>query len=314
MPPSVNKMCNEKFRGLLLALVLFLLAVSPLRLCGEPDQSATNSFPSPADVFQGRQFANKLERDVFFLRSIHDHYSDQWPALLEANITVDDYIRSPDKLLRFIDELALAMRDRDDPSACANLARVISDKDFFANTNGYQPQIQQAAAKALIQIGPRGRKALAASFSQDHYRTDCESLEDVAKTLSSERPSDPELAHALAAAAFDFSTAGGGTYPRCTSEMVKDLLALSNGVAAVRPRLTTNDVIHDPARFQAVIDGIAAAHSTELATNLAILHSSVSAKLATLTNSPGDYRTDLQDLQSRIKKTLAAFGNPIPGP
>lgn len=307
-------MHQKKFNGLLVGLVLILFLVSPFPLSAEPDQSATNSFPTPADVFQGRQFANKLERDVFFLRAIHDHYSDKWPDLLEANITMDDYVRSPDKLLRFVNELAIAMRDRDDPAACTNLARVISDADFFANTNAYHPEILQASAQALIQIGPNGRKALAAAFTQDHYRTDPGSLEDVAKVISSEKPADPELAGALAAAAFDFSTAGGGTYPRCTSEVVKDLLSLPDGVATITPQLTTNAIIHDPARFQAVIDGIAAARKTELTTNLATLNSSVAAKLATLTNSPGDYRNDLQDVHNRIEKTLATFGSPSPAP
>jgi hypothetical protein len=307
---KVSEMHHEKFKWLLAGLALILFVVSPFRLDAEPDQSTTNSFPTPADVFQGRQFANKLERDAFFMRAIHDHYPDKWPALLEANITVDDYVRSPDKLVRFINEFAIAMRDRNDSAACANLARVISDGDFFANTNAYHPEILQASAQALIQIGPNGCKALAAAFTQDHYQKDPGSLEDVAKVISSEKPADPDLAGALAAVAFDFSTAGGGTYPRCTSEMVKDLLSLSNGVATITPQLSTNAIIHDPARFQAVIDGIAAARKIELATNLAVLNFSVSAKLATLTNSPGDYRNDLQDLHARIEKTLAEFGNP----
>jgi hypothetical protein len=303
-------MCNEKFKDLLAGLALFLFVVFPLRLTAAPGESTTNLFPSPADVFQGRQFANKLERDVFFLRAIHDHYPDKWPALLEANITIDDYVQSPDKLLRFINELAIAMRGQDDSVSCSNLARVVSDKEFYANTNAYRPELVQASAQALIQIGPNGRKALAAAFNQDHYRADPGSLEDLAKVISSERPADAELAHALAATAFDFSTAGGGTYPRCTTEMVKNLLSLPEGVATIKPCLTTNGIIHDPTRFQAVIDGIAGAHAAELATNLTVLKSSVSAKLATLTNSPGDYRNDLQDLDSRIEKLLLASGAP----
>jgi hypothetical protein len=307
-------MRNEKFKNLIVGLVFFLFVVSPLRLTAAPDQQVTNSFPALADVFQGRQFANKLERDVFFLRAIHDRYPDQWPALLEANITVDDYVQSPDKLLRFINELAIAMRDRDDSASCSNLARVFSDRDFFADTNAYRPELLQASARALMQIGPAGRKALAAAFNQDHYRADPGSLEDLAKVISKERPADAELARALATTAFDFNTAGGGTYPRCTTEMVKDLLSLPDGAATIKPYLTTNGTIHDPARFQAVIDGIAAAHNAELATSLAALNSSVSAKLATLTNSPGDYRNDLLDLHSRIENTLAAFANPDPVP
>jgi len=281
-------MRNNKFKDLIAGLVLFLFVVSPLRLAAAPDQQATNSFPAPADVFQGRQFANKLERDVYFLRAIHDRYPDQWPALLEANITVDDYVQSPDKLLRFINELAIAMRDRDDSVSCSNLARVVSDKDFFANTNAYRAELLQASAQALIQIGPNGRKALAAAFNQDHYRVDHGSLEDLAKVISTEKAADGELARALAATAFDFDTADGGTYPRCTTEMVKALLSLPDGAAVIKPCLTTNGIIHDPARFQAVIDGIAAARNVDLATNLAALNTSVIAGLAGLTESPGD--------------------------
>jgi hypothetical protein len=307
-------MHHEKFKRLLAGITSFLFLIHPLRSFGQSDQSASNSFPSPADVFQGRQFANKLERDVFFLRAIQEKYPAQWRPLLEANITVDDYVQSPDKLLRFINELAIAMRDRDDLAACLNLARVISNKEFFGNTNAYRPELLQAAAQALIQIGPNGRKALAAAFNQDHYRADPGSLEDLAKTISSEKPADAQLSRALAATAFDFTTPGGGTYPRCTTVMVKNLLSLPDGIATVKPYLTTNAIIHDPSRFQAVIDGISASHSPELTTNLAALDSAVGAKLTTLSNSPGDYRNDLQDLHSRIVNTLAAFGNQTPAP
>jgi hypothetical protein len=291
------------------AFIVLFSTLSSICLAGDSDQTATNSFPTPAEVFQGRQFANKLERDIFFLRAIHDQYPPQWPALLDANITVDDYIQAPDKLLRFINELTLAMRNRNDPAAAAHLALVTSTPDFFANTNAYHPEIVQAAAEALIDIGPAGHKALASSFTQEHYRTDAGSLEDLAKIIAKERPADPELAKALAGTAFDFSTANGGTYPRCTSEMVKDLLALPDGPSAVIAHLNADEVLHDPARFQSVIDGIAAARTAELATNLTALEPGIKTKLDTLTNSPGAYRDDLQDLSVRIRKTLVTFKN-----
>lgn len=296
--------------------MFILLAVALPSVCfaDQSSQSATNSFPTPAEVFQGRQFANKLERDVFFLRAIQEKYPTQWPALLEANILGDDYARAPEKLLRFVNELAIAERNRNDAAACAYLVFITDAPQFFTNADVYHPEILQAAAQAMMDIGPNGRGMLAGSFNQLHYRTDSESLEELAKVVAKEKSDDPAFTKALAATAFDFTTTNGGTYPRCTSEMVKDLLSLPNGVAVIKLHLTTNDVIHDPARFQAVIDGIAAAHNRELATNLAALNSSVSAKLTTLTNSPGDYRNDLQDLHSRIEKTLAAFEVPSSAP
>lgn len=292
-------------RRRLVALLVALLVVSSICLAGETDQTASNAFPTLPEVFQGRQFATKLERDVFFLRAIHDRYPTQWPALLQANITVEDYVQAPDKLLRFVNELAIAMRDRNDSVASANLARITSDKNFFANTNAYHPEILQAATQALIAIGPDGRKALAGSFSQDHYRQDPESLEELGGVVGKEHPTDSELARALAATAFDFSTADGGTYQHCTSQMVKDLLSLPNGPGVVRDHLKGEQVIHDPARFQAVMYGIAAAQTTDLSTNLTAIESAVKTKLATLTNSPGAYRDDLRDLDTRLQKTIA---------
>lgn len=292
-------------RRLVALLVALLVTVSSICLAGESTQTASNAFPTLPEVFQGRQFATKLERDVFFLRAIRDRYPTQWPALLQANITVQDYVQAPDKLLRFVNELAIATRDRNDSVASATLARITSDKDFFANTNAYHPEILQAAAQALIAIGPDGWKALAGSFTRDHYRQDAESLEELARVVAKERPADSELSHALAATAFDFSTADGGTYPHCTAETVKDLLSLPNGAALVRDHLKTEDVVHDPARFQAVMDGIAAGQAANLSANLTAIESAVKTKLATLTNSPGAYRDDLRDLDTRLQKTIA---------
>lgn len=276
-----------------------------------PDQNTgTNSFPAPADVFQGRIFANKSERDVFFLQAIHDRYPSQWPALLDANINVTEYEQSPAKLLRFIDELGTAMAGRNDPEASARLALITSDKSFFANTNGYVPEIQKTAARVLIKIGPNGRKALAASFSESHYREDPESLEDLARVIGEVRPSDSELAKALAATAFNFSTTNGASYPRCTTEAVQNLLCLPEGASIVRTNLNKAQVFADPSRFQAVTEAIAAAHAGELATNLIALDSDTTTKLGTLTNSPGAYRDDLQELEVGIQKAVAALNKP----
>ena len=295
-----------QFGGLLPILARFLSAC--VAAAAQPN-AATNSFPTPAEVLQGRTFANQLERDEFFLRAIHNRYPSQWPRLLDANITVTDYVESPAKLLRFVDELGVAMEDRNDPAASARLAWITSDKSFFANTNGYHPEIQQAAARALIKIGPVGRKALASSFSESHYRDDPASLEDLAKVIGKEHPSDPDLAKALATTAFNFSTTDGGSYPRCTSEAVQNLLRLPEGVSAVRTNLNKAEVFADPGRFQAVTDGIAAAHAADLTTNLVALNNDAKAKLETLTNSPGAYRDDLQQLEAGIQKTIAGLAS-----
>jgi hypothetical protein len=275
----------------------------------ETNQTApTNSFPTPAEIFQGRGFANDFERDIFFLRAVHSRYPSYWPDLLEANINLNEYVRSPLKMMKFVEELGVAMQGRNDLPASTNLALVTSDSSFFTNANAYHPEILQAAAKALIQIGPEARKALASSFTETHYREDSVSLEDIAKTIGKEKPADSELAKALAATAFNFSTANGGSYPRCTTEMVKNLLCLPEGAASVRAHLNTNEVFDSPGRFQSVLDGIAAARTAELATNLAMLATNIQTKLDTLTNNPGPYRDDLQDLDARVQKTLGALG------
>jgi hypothetical protein len=74
--------------------------------------------------------------------------------------------------------------------------------------------------------------------------------------------------------------------------------------------LRPEEVFDNPGRFQAVIDGIAAARATELSTNLAVLETNVITKLAILTNSPGAYRDDLQELHTRIQKTLGPLQKP----
>lgn len=297
----------------LVGLLLVQLVVSTACPAGEAVPSATtNSFPAPADVFQGRIFANKSERDVFFLQAIHDRYPSQWPALLEANINITEYLESPARLLQFIGELSTAMAGRNDPEASARLALITSDKSFYANTNGYIPEILRAAARALIKIGPNGRKALAASFSETHYRDDPQSLEDLAKVIGDEKPSDSDLAKALAATAFNFSTTNGASYPRCTTEAVQNLLRLPEGASIVRTNLNKSEVFADPGRFQAVTEAIATARAAELATNLVALDSDATAKLGTLTNSSGAYRDDLQQLQAGIQKAVAALQRPAP--
>ena len=292
------------------AKCVLLLALACPRICRAADQAqpATNSFPSLYDVLQGRIFPSDFERDVFFLRGIHDRYSSQWPGLLQANITVDEYLHSSGKLLRFINVLGNAMAGSDDPVAITNLVAITGDPVFYANTNGYFPEIQRAAAKVLIQLGQNGRKALASCLGQAHYRGDTESLEDLMSVIGNERPDDPVFTQSLAAVAFDFSTPGGGIFPGCTAAAVTNLLRLPDGAAAARSRLKIESVFDNPGRFQAVIDGIAAARTTELITNLAAIEAQVKARLVTLTNTPGAYRDDLQDLENRLRKTIGEFG------
>lgn len=270
-------------------------------------QNSTNAFPALPDVFQGRIFANDFDRDVFFLQAIHDRYRSHWPDLLQANITFTDYVGSPAKLLRFVNELGVAMRGRNDPTACANLAVITSNPEFFTNADAYHPEILQAAAQALIQIGTNGCRALAGSFSTNHYRLDPQSLEDLAKSVGETRPSCPEMAPALAAVAFNFSAANGGSYPRCTTTAVENLLRLPNAAELVRSHLNTNEIFADPVRFQSVLDGIADAHASELAASLTTLEPAIDAELTLLKNSPGDYRNALEDLKKRIQKTAGTL-------
>lgn len=295
--------------ALVLALQVMLAAIPCVCHAAGADQSvATNSFPSVYEVFQGRVFQSDFERDVFFLRAIHDRYPSQWPGLLAANITVDEYLHSSGKLLRFISALGNAMTGLDDPIAITNLAAITGDPSYYANTNGYYPDIQRAAAKVLIQLGPNGRKALGSCLNEKHYRNDTESLGDIMTVIGDERSADSVFSNGLAAVAFDFSTASGGIFPHCTAAAVTNLLRLPDGTAAVRSRLRIESVFDNPGRFTAVTGGIAAARATDLATNLTAIEAEVQTRLTTLTKSPGAYRDDLQELENHLRGTLAEFG------
>src|SRR5262245_14266989 len=90
---------------LIVAAVVWALLcpANAAELVRSPAQSGVNgknSFPKPNEIFQGRSFTNKSERDVFFLRTIRQSYPAHWAPLLEANITVTDFVLAPDKLLR----------------------------------------------------------------------------------------------------------------------------------------------------------------------------------------------------------------------
>lgn len=307
-----NRSPLSKIVKLFCATVLALLVLFGLlgSTCLGADQErnvSTNSFPDLGDVFQGRIFADKFSRDVFFLQAIRDRYPSHWPELLEANINIADYVQSPAKLLQFVNELGVAMRGRNDAAASASLAVITTNPAFFTNADAYHPEILQAAAKSLIANGTNGCYALAASFTTNHYQLDSQSLEDLAKAVGETKSSNQDLAGALANLAFNFSTASGASYPRCTMEAVKNLLQLPNAASLVGSHLNTNDIFADPVRFQSVIDGIAAAQASELAANLTAIEPAIDAKLTILKNSPGDYRDALDDLKKRIQKTPGAF-------
>jgi hypothetical protein len=273
----------------------------------------TNTFPSVAEVIGGRTFDSKTEEDVYFLRAIHDRYAAHWSELVEANVTLNDYVLNAAKLERFIDELGEAMQGRDDAVARTNLAMITGDPTFYANTNAYNAELEQAAARALIELGPTGGKALAATFNVDHYRSDPGSLEDLADAIGQAQPADSEFTNVLAAAAFDFSTGNGAIYPRCTTAMVKNLLALKGGAVAVRAHLKIDEVLGNPGRFQAVMDGIAAAQAKELAPDLTELETKVKARLADPTLLENGYKDDLRELDRRITQTLATVSPPATG-
>jgi hypothetical protein len=275
----------------------------------EPTNS-TNSFPDLNEVFEGRTFENKFAREVFFLRRIREHYPAYWPSLLGANIIVTDYELAPDKLLHFVQELGVAVEGTDDLCAITNLATITSDPAFYANTNAYRPEIQRATAEALLKIGARGAQALAESFSESHYRTDAASLEVLADVAGKSGVPASKMTQALAATAFTFTATNGGSYPRCTTVTTKNLLLLPDGASTVGTHLNTNEVFAGPGRFQAVVDGIAAAHAAGLSTNLAQIATQAAAKLDTLAGHPGPYRDDLQALLIRIRHVIEQLKAP----
>ena len=275
----------------------------------EPTQPAvTNTFPTVPEVLGGMTFENRTEQDIFFLRAIHDRYASHWPDLIAANVTLNDFVLSPEKLLRFVNELGEAMRGRDDPASVTNLAQIVCDPAFYANTNVNRPEILQAATRALIKLGPDGQKLLASAFTEDHYRSDPASLEVLADAIGGERPGDPEFVAVLTATVFNFNTTNGAFYPRCATTAVKNLLRLDGGPAAVQAHLKIEEVLNNPALFQSVVDGIAGAHASGLSANLAALQAPVRTKLAALAGSPGGYRDDLQELDGRLGRSLANFG------
>jgi hypothetical protein len=295
---------------LVLTGIIWALASLPA-VCVAVETEATpgtNTFPTVPEVLGGQTFKSYAEQDIYFLRSIHDRYHDHWSDLLEANLTLNDFVVSPEKQLRFVNELGEAMRGRNDLPACTNLALITSDPTFYANTNVSRPEIIAAAAKALIRIGPAGRQALVSTFTQSHYRIDPASLEVLADAIGEERPDDPRLVTALAATAFDFSTTNGAFYPHCAMVAVKNVLWLTNGPAAVQAHLKIEECLNNPGRFQSIVDGIAAAQAKELSANLAAVEPEVKARLAALATSPGGYRDDLSELENRIKKALMELG------
>jgi hypothetical protein len=302
-------------RAAVLAALLFSLGRCAARAT-QADQppflsaADTNSFPDVNQVLGGRGFANKFDRDVFFLQRIRTNYPAYWPALLSANIVVKDYVEAPDKLLRFIEELGAAVSGTDDLAASTNLAAIASDPGFYANTNGYHPEILRAAASTLIKIGPIGRQELAAAFTQGHYRNDPESLEELAGVIGQAAVPDPKLAAALADTAFTFTVTNGGFYPKCTTTAARNLLKLQDGTSHVRPHLSAKEVLADPGRFEAVIGGIDAAHAVQLRTNLVELADAVVAKLKTLPGSGGPYRDDLLALQLRLRQAVEQSQKP----
>jgi hypothetical protein len=300
----------ERWRSARTALVLACtLAVGFAILVARNAASQdTNGFPDINEVLQGRIFPNEFDRSVFFLQQIRQRYPQFWPSLLAANITMGNYVVTPEKLRRFVEQVGAAGENSDDPVAIASVAGVVTNVEFY--TNSAQPEVVQAVVGSLIKIGPTGRAALASAFDQAHYRTDPESLETLADAICKSGIVDSNVAAALAAAAFTFTAANGGSYPRCTKETVKDLLCLTNGVAALRPHLNTNEIFTDPGRFQSVMEGIAEAHADSLATNLDAMAIAIKTRLTALPPGPDPYRDDLTELQTRLQRTIEALQKP----
>jgi len=308
------KVCNvpRTSRCILALLALATLTLSRVGNAVGPEESPagpssdqeSNSFPDANKILEGRMFRSTFERDVYFLRTIHQQYVQHWASLLDANFVVKDYVQSPDKLQRFIEELGTAMEGVDDLAAITNLALITSDPEFYANTNAYRPEILRAAGSALIKIGPASRRALAKSFNEVHYRTDTARLGILAETIGQSGILNSNLSAALAATAFTFTATNGGSYPGLTRNMITNLLSLPDGISVVAPYLNPAQLLKDPGRFQAIVDGLAVAHAVELTPNLAELRTQVAAKLKSLPTKPNPYRDDLTDLQERITKAI----------
>jgi len=156
----------------------------------------------------------------------------------------------------------------------------------------------------LIRIGPRGRLALANSFNETHYRTDSISLEVLAEVIGKAVVADSSLGAALSAAAFTLTATNGGSYPRCTKEITRNLLRLPEGIAAIQTHLNSKEIFKDPGRFIPAIDAIAEARCFGLTTNLTELQIEVAVKLKALAEHPGPYVDDLSELQAHIGKAL----------
>jgi hypothetical protein len=270
----------------------------------------TDPFPATAEVLQGRTFQSQSERDVFFLQQIRQKYPEHWSSLLQANISVRDYEAAPEKLLRFIQELGSMAAGSDDGIAITNLWLITSFPVFYADPNAYRPEILRAAATALIGIGPQGRRALAAAFSESHYRTDPATLELLAEAIGHLGSADTNLIAALAATAFTLTATNGGSYPRCTSVATRVLARLPGGADLAARHLTAAEVFKDPGRFQAVIEGLADARAVELTNDLSILSDKAAAKLKTLDAYRGPYYDDLADLRRGITNALATLNQP----
>jgi hypothetical protein len=290
-----------------LAAVTGLVAAGP-GLPASPADSDTDSFPSVSEVLQGQVFSNKFDREVFFLRAIHDRYPAHWPSLLAANLTVVDYVVAPDKLREFIEELGTAMAGGNDLTTATNLVAILSDPAYHAHAGAYRPDVVAGTARALIGLGPKGKEALAAVFNETQYRSAPAILADLAGSIGSTGASDVKLTQALAATAFTFATTNGATYPHCTGAAITNLLRLPAGAGVVAAHLNVKEVFDNPGRFQAIVESITSAYdaasAAQLTASLRALQPAMIAKLGVLTNSPGAYRDDLAELDAGIRRAL----------
>ena len=272
--------------------------------------SQTNSFPDPATILAGKAFTNTFDREVYFLKSVCESYPSQWAPLLKANLLVTDYVVDPGKLQRFVQEVGKATAGTDDLVAATNLAVIVSDAAFYANTNAFRPEILGTTAKTLIEIGPNGRRALAAAFNEGHYRVSPESLEVLAQAVELSGSTDPKLLAVLAATAFSFSASNGGNYPSCTRTAVVALLHLPGGIEAVRHHLNEKEIFDDPVRFQDVVESIISAKASGLQPDLIRLENATKARLELLkasasSASAAPYLEELEKLRARLDRATS---------
>jgi hypothetical protein len=126
----------------------------------------------------------------------------------------------------------------------------------------------------------------------------------LAEVIGKAGVADSSVSAALATTAFTLTATNGGSYPRCTKEITRNLLRLPEGIAAIQTHLNSKEIFKDPGRFVPTIEAIAEARAFGLTTHLIEVQREVAVKLKALAEHPGPYVDDLSELQAHIGKAV----------